>query len=116
MNTTVWKVSPRVVEVLGDRQWHTLSELVSSAGDSIMPELACRFYEGTGGGSKTKGANKSIDERVRYGRFRGVYQAVESLVRKGLVEKNQNTEAPRDRLGRLKNAGDGEYRLIDIKE
>lgn len=87
-----------VRDVLVDAKWHAFAEILKEVGDKIMPERAVRFYMGTGSGAQ-EGATelRPIDEQIRCGRRRGVYQALERMLGTKLIECKNLAEKVDDR-------------------
>lgn len=81
MNSVV-DLLPHGEKFLSDRQWHHMSEIVKALTPFIMPERATRFYEGV----RQFPGKHPLDQRIRYGTFRGAYLVMRRMMERGMVE------------------------------
>ena len=83
-------LQPLLSNAMTDGQWHCVPELLQAIGDKIMYERAVRFYQGQGGGAaaaaKQGGDTRSLEERVRAGRRRGLYLCVGAMLSRKTIE------------------------------
>lgn len=102
MSAGIKDLKPDVFGVLADKDWHAFAEILSKSGDKIMPERACRIYAGTGAGARIGAENRPVDERVRMGRRRAVYQCLQLFLHTDVVECQNPAADPDLRVYRAK--------------
>lgn len=87
-NTTTRDIIPKIGILLADKEWHSAAEVIGKVGETIMQELAVRFYQNTGSGAKQVHDDPTpLADKIRKGRRRGVYQAMKALVGQKIVEE-----------------------------
>jgi len=74
-------------------EWPFLVDIVRALEKHISPERAVRFYLGT---NSKPAKDKPVDEKIRGGRRRGGYLAIQKMIKNKMVECKDSTIRPPD--------------------